>query len=124
MPEAPLPRLSPNHAEMLVLSVLAEGPSYGYAITKAIDLGSEGSFAMGAAKLYPLLARLDKQGLVTTTWEEVKARDSDDETNGRRRKWYTLSPKGERRLEQHVQAHRRFTALIDAFLPPLEARPA
>lgn len=120
MPDSPVPRLSPNHTEMLVLSVLAEGPSYGYAITKAINLRSEGLFAMGPAKLYPLLARLEKQHLVTTTWEEVKAKDSGDDTNGRRRKWYTLSPKGERKLKQHVHAHRRFTELIEAFIPVIE----
>ena len=121
MPADPLPKLSQNHAELLVLSVLAEGASYGYAVTKAIDARSEGSFAMGPAKLYPLLARLEKQGLVTTSWEEVKAEGADEDAAGRRRKWYTLSSKGRRRLEQHVEAHRRFTALIDAFILPAES---
>ena len=113
----PTPKLSPSHAELLVLATLAESPSYGYAITREIQAKSEGDFALGPAKLYPLLAKLEKQGLVTTSWEEVKADDADSDAKGRRRKWYTISKKGAKRLDQHIQAHRRFTALVDAFLP-------
>ena len=113
----PLPRLSPDHTELLVLSVLAEGQSYGYAITKAIAARSEDAFSMGPAKLYPLLTKLEKQGLVSTTWEEVKSETAEAQAAGRKRKWYRLSSKGKRRLEQRVEAHRRFTALIDAFIP-------
>ena len=120
-PSPPTPKLSPSHAELLVLATLAESPSYGYAITRDIQAKSEGDFALGPAKLYPLLAKLEKQGLVTTSWEEVKAAatgsDSDDDSKGRRRKWYKISAKGTKRLDQHIQAHRRFTALVDAFLP-------
>lgn len=112
------PRLTPAHAELLVLSVLSERPGYGYAISRAIESRSGGMFALGPARLYPLLARLEKQGLVTTSWEEVKAPDADVDATGRRRKWYTLSGKGVRRLAQHVESHRRFTAVIDAFIPP------
>lgn len=111
------PTLSATHAEMLVLASLAEAPSYGYAITRAIDARSQGDFAIGPAKLYPLLAKLDKQGLVTTSWEEVKAENAADDAKGRRRKWYTISPKGTQRLAQLAEAHRRFTSLVDAFLP-------
>jgi PadR family transcriptional regulator PadR len=116
-PTPPAPKLSPSHAELLVLATLAESPSYGYAITRDIQAKSEGDFALGPAKLYPLLAQLEKQGLVTTSWEEVKADDTDSDAKGRRRKWYTISTKGTKRLDQHIQAHRRFTALVDAFLP-------
>lgn len=114
------PTLSPGHAEMLVLATLAEAPSYGYAITRAVASRSQGDFTLGPAKLYPLLARLEKQGVVTTSWEEVKADDADAEARGRRRKWYTISAKGRKRLAQQVEAHRRFTALVEAFLPPSE----
>ena len=124
MPGADLPKLTPNQAEMLVLSVLAGGPSYGYAITKAVAARSGGSFAMGPARLYPLLARLEKQGIIASSWEEVKAAGADASSAGRRRKWYTLSAKGRHRLEQHVSAHRRFTSLIESFIAPREGVPA
>lgn len=116
----PAPRLSPEHAEMLVLSVLAGGPAYGYGIGRSLDARSGGVFTLGPARLYPLLARLEKQGLVTTSWEEVRAEGRDEDAPGRRRKWYTLSPKGRRRLAHHIAAHRRYTALIDAIIPPID----
>lgn len=111
-----VPELSSSHAEMLVLSVLAEGSAYGYRITKQVTATSGGSFSLGPAKLYPLLTRLEKQGLVTASWEEVKADRSEPDAPGRRRKWYRLSAKGRKRLEGRIEAHRQFTALIDAFI--------
>ncbi|MEO1716863.1 MAG: helix-turn-helix transcriptional regulator [Planctomycetota bacterium] len=111
------PRLTPQHAELLVLSVLAEAPSYGYAIAKHITARSADTFKLPPSQLYPLMTRLEKQGLVAPSWEEVKADASDDDAPGRRRKWYKLSAKGRKRLAQRVEAHRRFTALIDAFIP-------
>ena len=118
----PAPKLTSAHAELLVLATLADSASYGYAITRAIASRSEGDFVLPPAKLYPLLAKLEKQGLVTANWEEVKADASDEQTNGRRRKWYMLSNKGEKRLDQHIQAHRRFTALVETFLPASQPR--
>lgn len=111
------PKLTPQHAELLVLSVLAERPSYGYAIAKHIAAQSENAFKLPPSQLYPLMTKLEKQGLVTPSWEEVKAAETDADAPGRRRKWYRLSPKGRKRLAQRVEAHRRFTALIDAFIP-------
>ena len=114
---ADAPPLTADHAELVVLSVLREGQAYGYRIGKAVAATSGGAFTLTPAKLYPLLTRLEKQGLVTATWEEVKASGSDPSAPGRKRKWYSLSPKGERRLASRIEAHRRFTALIDAFIP-------
>ena len=111
------PKLTPQHAELLVLSVLAEQPSYGYAIAKQVSARSGDTFKLPPSQLYPLMTRLEKQGLVAPSWEEVKADTSDVGSPGRRRKWYRLSVKGKKRLAQRIEAHRRFTALIDAFIP-------
>ncbi len=119
-----LPKLTPTQAEMLVLSVLAEGPSYGYAISKSFAARSGGMFSMGPAKLYPMLARLEKRGLISPSWEVVRAEGADEGSTGRRRKWYTLTDRGRQRLAQHVSAHRRFTSLIDAFITPREGATA
>ena len=117
MPEvAATPALKQDHAELVVLSVLRENPRYGYAISRLVQARSGGVFRLTPGVLYPLLTRLEKQGLVTTRWEEVKADQSAPDADGRRRKWYRLSPKGERRLEARIDAHRRFTRLIDAFI--------
>lgn len=110
------PQLTQDQTEMIVLSVLAEGPSYGYAIGKHIAARSEDAFRIGASQLYPLLTKLEKQGLVTTDWEEIKSPSAEPEAKGRKRKWYRLSAKGQRRLESRIAAHQRFTALMNAFI--------
>lgn len=110
--------LKQDHSTLVVLSVLADGPSYGYAISKAIAAKSDGHFKLTASGMYPLLTKLEKQGLVSTSWEEVKADGADPEATGRKRKWYTLSPKGHKQLAKHIEAHRQMQSLIDAFVSP------
>lgn len=114
--EPTTPALKQDHAELVVLSVLRDEPQYGYAISRLVQGRSGGAFRLTPGVLYPLLTRLEKQGLVTTEWEEVKADTADPEAGGRRRKWYRLSAKGERRLAARIEAHRRFTRLIDSFI--------
>ncbi|MFG0304860.1 MAG: PadR family transcriptional regulator [Phycisphaerales bacterium JB040] len=116
MPFFDKPQLKPDHWEMLVLSVLAEGQAYGYAISKAVAARSDNTLSLAPSQLYPLLKRLEKQGLVSASWEEVKAEGADPEADGRRRKWYTLSAKGRKRLTQRIEAHRRFNAIIESFI--------
>jgi len=109
--------IAPEQAELMVLAMLHDGPAYGYAISKAVATRSGGSLTLGPGKLYPLLSKLEAHGLVSTAWEDVKSPGSDPEARGRRRKWYSLSEKGRRRLRQRIEAHRRLTAIIDRFIP-------
>jgi len=108
--------LKPDHSELVVLAILAEAPSYGYSISKAIASRSEGHLKLAPSNLYPLLTRLDKQGLVTTSWEEVKSGASAPDAEGRKRKWYRLSAKGRKRLAQHVESMRRMQSILDSFV--------
>ncbi len=110
-------QLKQDHSELVVLSVLAEGPSYGYAISKEIAARSDGHFKLSASAMYPLLTKFEKQGLVTTSWEEIKSRSSDPDATGRRRKWYTLSPKGAKRLAQRIENQERMLAILNGFVP-------
>lgn len=110
------PRKPPEDAELLVLSVLQGAPLYGYAITKRIDACTDGAHPMGPGVLYPLLARLEREGHITSTWDEVKSDRGEDDAPGRRRKWYRLSPKGRKRLAQHLHARRAFLRMIEAII--------
>jgi PadR family transcriptional regulator PadR len=110
--------LKQDHSTLVVLSVLANGASYGYAISKAIAARSDGHFKLTASGMYPLLTKLEKQGLVTTSWEEVKAQGADPDASGRKRKWYTLSTKGRKQLDKHIEAHKQMQSLLDNFLLP------
>jgi len=73
-------------ATPLVLAILSEGESYGYAILKRVsDLsGSELQWTDGM--LYPLLHRLERNGYVRATWGRSET--------GRRRKYYRLTEQG------------------------------
>ncbi len=102
--------------EIGVLAVLSGGPSYGYAITKEVAARSGGELSASAGVLYPLLRTMEKEGLVTSDWETVKSERSDKGSEGRRRKWYRLSAKGAKRLEQRLAAHRAWASMIEGLV--------
>lgn len=107
--------------DLLVLSVLADGPLYGYAITKHVAARSNGAIRMTPGVLYPLLHDLEQQGLLLSHWDVVQAERNNDSERGRRRKWYRLSAKGRKRLSQRVASHRAYQSLIESFLPESSA---
>jgi PadR family transcriptional regulator PadR len=77
-------------ATPLVLSILAEGESYGYAILKRVRELSAGELEWTDGMLYPLLHRLERLGHVTTEWRSPP--------EGRRRKYYVITDDGRRTL--------------------------
>lgn len=113
--------LKQDHSQLVVLSVLSIGPSYGYAISKDIAARSEGHFKLSPSGMYPLLTKLEKNGLVTTGWEEVKAAGADPDSTGRRRKWYTLSAKGKKQLAQSIEHHQQVQSILAGFVSPSPA---
>jgi PadR family transcriptional regulator, regulatory protein PadR len=74
----------------LVLTILAEGENYGYAIIKRVAELSGGRMQWTDGMLYPVLHRLEKQGLIASRWDV-------SETH-RKRKYYRLEEKGTRAL--------------------------
>ena len=83
-------------ATPLVLAILADGDSYGYAILKRVSELSDGELEWTDGMLYPVLHRLERLGHVEARWE---VSDS-----GRRRKYYHLTGRGRAQLaEQHQQ---------------------
>ena len=80
-------------ATPLVLAILAEGESYGYAILKRVRELSDGELEWTDGMLYPLLHRLHRLGYVTTEWRTPP--------EGRRRKYYSLTDDGEEALAEH-----------------------
>ena len=73
-------------ATPLVLAILSEGESYGYAIIKRVSELSKGELKWTDGMLYPLLHRLERNGCVQATWGESDT--------GRRRKYYRLTDQG------------------------------
>ena len=77
-------------ATPLVLAILAEGDSYGYAIIKRVADLSGGHLQWTDGMLYPVLHRLERQGLVSAKWGESDS--------GRKRKYYRLTRLGRAEL--------------------------
>ena len=74
----------------LVLAILAEGDSYGYAILKRVRELSGGELEWTDGMLYPVLHRLERSGLIDSRWEETDS--------GRRRKYYRVTEAGRQQL--------------------------
>lgn len=91
--------LGRNVNELLVLATLEDGPRHGYQIALDVEEESDGAFELQHGTLYPILHRLEKEGLIQGTWEE----------EGRRRKVYGLTERGRRHLRQ------RGGRLLEAF---------
>jgi len=95
-------------ATPLVLSILTEGESYGYAILKRVRELSGGELEWTDGMLYPLLHRLHRLGYVTTEWRTPP--------QGRHRKYYAITDTGRAALaEQQRQWATVTRALNDAW---------
>jgi DNA-binding PadR family transcriptional regulator len=79
-------------ATPLVLGILAEGESYGYAILKRVNDLSTGRMTWTDGMLYPLLHRLERLGYVEAAWQVAPS--------GRRRRHYAITPSGVRSLAE------------------------
>lgn len=76
----------------LVLAILAEGDSYGYAILKRVRELSGGALEWTDGMLYPVLHRLEKAGLVEARWDQAES--------GRKRKYYRVTEAGREQLAE------------------------
>jgi DNA-binding PadR family transcriptional regulator len=88
----------------IVLAILAEGDSYGYAILKRVRELSGGHMEWTDGMLYPVLHRLERLGYVVARWEVTEG--------GRRRKYYRITPGGQAQLAEE----RRQWQAVDATL--------
>lgn len=88
----------------IVLAILAEEDSYGYAILQRVRELSGGRLEWTDGMLYPVLHRLGRLGHVESRWEVAES--------GRRRKYYRITPQGRAQLEEQ----RRQWQAVDATL--------
>jgi DNA-binding PadR family transcriptional regulator len=84
----------------IVLAILADEDSYGYAILQRVRDLSGGRMEWTDGMLYPVLHRLERLGLVEARWEVARS--------GRRRKYYGITPRGRVQLDEE---HRQWQAV-------------
>jgi DNA-binding PadR family transcriptional regulator len=93
----------------ILMSVLAAGESYGYAIIARVRAVSGGELEWTEGMLYPVLHRLERQGLVKAQWRTSES--------GRERRYYRLTPKGQQALAAERAAWDRVHGTLSALLP-------
>ena len=94
-----------GHLDLLLLSILANGPAHGYAVIESLRQRSSGTFDLPEGTIYPALHRLEKQELLSSDWTEE---------SGRRKRIYKLTSKGRQVLGQRQQEWRSFSEAINA----------
>ncbi len=96
--------LKKGSVSTLVLTVLRDGPLHGYQIAREIDRRSAGYFDCKEGTLYPALHRLEREGLLEAEWRQAGEQ--------RRRKYYALTPAGERHLIESAAEWRTFSSRL------------
>ncbi len=92
--------------EYCVLAVLRDKERYGFDLVK--ELAEVDGMVTSEGTLYPLLTRLRKDGLVSSIWQESP--------KGPPRRYYRITPKGARALDEFRQEWRRFRASVDGLI--------
>lgn len=90
--------------EMLILKTLVLEPMHGYGVGLRIEQMSDGVFRVNAGSLLPALSRMERSGYVKTQWRSTE--------NSRRAKFYEITAKGRKALQQEKeQWGRRISAI-------------
>ena len=110
MPQSFRSELMRGSLDLMILSVLADGSKYGYLIQQSLREASGGRVDPKAGTMYPLLHRLEADGLIRSRWEQE---------TGRRRKWYELTAKGKKKLESQAQEWFQLAACLQKLLRPV-----
>ena len=94
--------------DLLVLKSLLLAPLHGWGISKRIRQLSSDVLQVNQGSLYPALYRLENRGLVSAEWGVSP--------EGRRAKFYTLTPAGRRQFADEQAGWRHFSAAVDQVL--------
>jgi transcriptional regulator len=98
----------PGTLDMLVLKTLLLGAMHGWGITERLQQGSGGLFQLNQGSLYPALYRLERQGLVASSWKTSE--------NNRRARYYAITPAGRRAFTAELQKWEQQSAAVNLVL--------
>jgi PadR family transcriptional regulator len=106
------PNLLQGTLDMLVLQSLLRGPAHGYTIAKIIERRSEEFLQIEQGSLYPALNRIEDRGWIDSYWATSE--------HNRRARYYKLTPKGRRQLQQETAQWLRLVRAIGLVMRPIE----
>ncbi len=98
--------------DLLVLKVVALGPSHGYAIAQRLKQISQDFFQVHQGSLYPALHRLEDRGLLAAEWKETET--------GREAKIYKLTKKGRSHLDTETRNWQELSDMVALILRTAE----
>ncbi len=96
-----------GHLDLLLLSVVQARPAHGYEVITALRERSGGEFDLPEGTVYPLLHRLEADGLLASSW---------DDSGKRRRRVYRLTAPGLRALADERSSWRRYATSVEMVL--------
>lgn len=95
--------------EILVLKLLAEKEKYGYQLISELKQRSEELFSLKEGTLYPILYRLEDDGLVTSKWSVPDGREVS-------KKYYQITDEGKAVLKETIDLWKKFSHKVDIIL--------
>lgn len=96
-----------GHLDLLLLAALRDRELHGYALIEELKRQSGGTFDLPEGTIYPALHRLERAGLLSSGWSTQ---------NGRRRRVYELTRKGQEALDTRRRAWREFSTGVELVL--------
>lgn len=97
----------------LILAILSEGDSYGYAIIQRVKELSGGKIEWTDGMLYPVLHWLEDRRMVRGRWEKAES--------GRKRKYYSIQPAGRQTLREQKEQWMAVTSTLHQIWEPQHA---
>lgn len=91
----------------LILATVADEPAHGYAVLQRLKQRSSGAFDLAEGTIYPALHRLERDGLLDSSWSTE---------SGRRRRVYRVTRAGTAALEARRREWRRFAQAVEAVI--------
>jgi PadR family transcriptional regulator PadR len=103
-----------GHLDLLLLAIVEDGPHHGYAVIEELRRRTEGAIDLPEGTIYPALHRLERAGLLSSTWTEV---------GGRRRRTYSVTPRGKTAAREKRQEWDAFAVMVQRVVgaPPWPA---
>jgi PadR family transcriptional regulator, regulatory protein PadR len=106
------PELLRGTLDMLILKIVALGPSHGYALAQRLRQISNEFFTVHQGSLYPALHRLEDRGWLQAEWRDTET--------GREAKFYSLTKKGRKQLETEVLGWEQLSNAVALILKAAE----